>query len=74
VFLIDANGIKMDEETRAWYDGHHQDILRPPPSSASSSPPPSTPAVATPAVNDASPPDFAVDKAWEETADVHVIL
>jgi hypothetical protein len=68
-FLIGSNDVKMDEETRAWYEGHRQDILRPHPSSASSSPPTSTPAAATPAANDASPPDSAA-----ETADVPVIL
>ena len=71
-FLISGNDGKMDEETRAWYDGHRQDILRHPPSSASSST--STPSAATPAANDASPPDSAADKAQEGTADVPVIV
>jgi hypothetical protein len=26
-FLISGNDGKMDEETRAWYDAHHQDIV-----------------------------------------------
>jgi hypothetical protein len=69
-FLIDG---KMDEETRAWYNAHRQDIIRPP-SSASSSPSTSTPTAATPVANDASPPDFAADKAQEGTADVSVIV
>jgi hypothetical protein len=37
VFLIGGNDDKMDEETRARYDAHRQDILRPP-STASSIP------------------------------------
>jgi hypothetical protein len=28
-FLIGGSDGKMDEETRAWYDGHRQEILRP---------------------------------------------
>jgi uncharacterized protein YaaQ len=40
--LIGGNDDKMDKETRAWYDAHRQDILRPP-STASSSPSTSTP-------------------------------
>jgi hypothetical protein len=59
-FLIGGNDDKMDKETRAWYDAHRQDILRPM-STASSSPSTSTPAAATPAVDDASPPDSAPD-------------
>jgi hypothetical protein len=73
-FLIGGNDGKMDKETRAWYDAHRQDILRPLPSSASSSPPTSTHAAATPAANDASPPDSAADKAREGTADVPIII
>jgi hypothetical protein len=72
-FLIGGNDGKMDEETRAWYNAHCQDILRPP-WTASSSPSMSTPAAATPAADDASPPDSASDKAQEGTADVHVIV
>jgi hypothetical protein len=72
-FLIDGNDGKMDEDTRAWYDAHRQDIFRPL-STASSSPSTSTPAAATPAFDDASPPDSAPDKAHEGTADVPVIV
>jgi hypothetical protein len=61
-FLIGGNDDKMDKETRAWYDAHRQDILRPP-STASSSPSTSTPTAATPAADDASLPDSAPDKA-----------
>jgi hypothetical protein len=50
-FLIGGNDAAMDEETRAWYDAHRQDILRPP-STASSSPS----MMSTPAADDASPP------------------
>jgi hypothetical protein len=71
-FLIGGNDGKMDEETRAWYDAHRQDILRPP-SAASSSASTSTPAAATPAA-DASPADAAPDEAQEGTADEHVIF
>jgi hypothetical protein len=28
-FLIGGNDAAMDEETRAWYDAHRQEILRP---------------------------------------------
>jgi hypothetical protein len=42
-FLIGGNDGQMDEETRAWYDAHRQDIIRPS-STASSSPLTSTPA------------------------------
>jgi hypothetical protein len=28
-FLVGGNDAAMDEETRAWYDAHRQDILRP---------------------------------------------
>ncbi|KAK1602247.1 hypothetical protein QYE76_008370 [Lolium multiflorum] len=64
----DAN---MDEETRAWYDAHRQEILQPP--SAPSSPPTSTPAASTTADADASPPDATPDTdAQDGTADEHV--
>jgi hypothetical protein len=63
-FLIVGNNAAMDEETRAWYDAHRQDILRPP-STASSSP--ST--TSTPAAEDASPPE-----AREGTADEPVVV
>jgi hypothetical protein len=66
-FLIGGNNGQMDEETRAWYDAHRQDILQPP-STALSSPSTSTPAA------DASPPDSAPDMAHEGIADVHVIV
>jgi hypothetical protein len=72
-FLIGGNDRKMDGQTRAWYDAYRQDILRDP-STASSSPWTSTPAAATLAADDASPPDFAPDKAREGTADVLVIV
>jgi hypothetical protein len=63
-FLIGGNDAAMDEETRAWYDAHRQEILRPP-STASSSP--ST--TSTPATDDVSPPE-----AQEGTADEPVIV
>jgi hypothetical protein len=72
-FLIGGNDGKMDEETRAWYDAHRQDILRPP-STASFSPSTSTPAAATPAGDDASPPDSALGKTQEGTDDVPFIV
>jgi hypothetical protein len=57
-FLIGGNDAAMDEEMRAWYDAHRQDILRPP-STASSFPStmctPST--TSTPAADAASPPE-----------------
>jgi hypothetical protein len=67
-FLIGGNDGQMDEETRAWYDAHRQDILWPP-STASSSP-----STSTPAADDASPPDSTPDKAHEGTADEPVIV
>jgi hypothetical protein len=63
-FLIGDNDNAMDEETRAWYDAHRQDILRPP-STASSSPL----TTSTPAADNASPP-----KAQEGTADEPVVV
>jgi hypothetical protein len=63
-FLIGGNDAAMDEQTRAWYDAHRQDILRPP-STASSSP--ST--TSTPAAEDASPLE-----AQEGTADEPVVV
>jgi hypothetical protein len=63
-FLIGGNDAAMDKETRAWYDAHRQEILRPP-STASSSP--ST--TSTPAADDASPPE-----AQEGTADEPVVV
>jgi hypothetical protein len=63
-FLIDNNDAAMDEETRAWYDAHRQDILRPP-STASFSPL----MMSTPAADDASPPE-----AQEDTADEPVVV
>jgi hypothetical protein len=65
-FLIGGNDGQMDEEMRTWYDAHRQDILRPPATASSST---STPAAATPATDDASPP-----KAQEGTADEPVIV
>jgi hypothetical protein len=64
VFLIGGNNAAMDEETRAWYDAHRQDILRPP-STASSSPS----MTSTPAGDDASPPE-----AQEGPADEPVVV
>jgi hypothetical protein len=54
----------MDEETRAWYDGHRQAILCPP-STASSSP--ST--TSTPVADETSPPE-----AQEGTADEPIVV
>jgi hypothetical protein len=51
-FLIGGNDAVMDEETRAWYEAHRQEILQPP-STASSTP--ST--TSTLAADDASPPE-----------------
>jgi hypothetical protein len=63
-FLIGSNNAAMDEETRAWYDAHRQEILQPP-STASASPS----MTSTPAADDASPP-----KAQEGTADEPVVV
>jgi hypothetical protein len=63
-FLIGGNDAAMDEETRAWYNAHRQEILRPP-STASTSP--ST--TSTPATDDASLPE-----AQEGTADEPVVV
>jgi hypothetical protein len=63
-FLIGDNDAAMDEETRAWYNAHRQDILRPPTTVSSS---PST--TSTPVADDASPPG-----AQEGTADEHVVV
>jgi hypothetical protein len=69
-FLIGSNDAAMDEETRAWYDAHRQEILRPP-STASSSP--STMSTrsttSTPAADDASPPE-----TQEGTTDEPVVV
>jgi hypothetical protein len=64
-FLIGGNDGQMDEETRAWYDVHRQDILRPP-STALSSPSTSTPAASTPAIDDGIALAVGVkeDKGW----------
>jgi hypothetical protein len=51
-FLIGDNDASMDEEMRAWYNAHRQDIFRP--SSTASSSPLTT---STPATEDASPPE-----------------
>jgi hypothetical protein len=67
-FLIGGNDGQMDKETRAWYDAHCQDILRPL-STASS-----FPSTSTPVADDASPPDSALDKAEEGTTDEPVIV
>jgi hypothetical protein len=63
-FLIGGNDSAMDEETRAWYDAHRQEILWPP-STASASP--ST--TSTPRADDASPPE-----AQEGTADEPIVV
>jgi hypothetical protein len=63
-FLIGGNDAAMDEETRAWYDAHHQAFLRPP-STASSSP--ST--MSTPVADKTSPPE-----AQEGTTDEPVVV
>jgi hypothetical protein len=63
-FLIGDNDAAMDEEMRAWYDAHHQEIIRPP-STASASP--ST--MSTPAADDASLPE-----AQEGIADEPVVV
>jgi hypothetical protein len=63
-FLIGGNDAVMDEETRAWYDAHRQDILRPP-STASSSPL----TTSTPVADDTSP-----SEAQEGTADEPVVV
>jgi hypothetical protein len=65
-FLIGGNDAAMDEETRAWYDAHRQEILWPP-STVSSFP--STTSTPTPAADDASPPE-----AQEGTADEPVVV
>jgi hypothetical protein len=65
-FLIGGNDGQMDEETRAWYDAHCQDILRPSSTTSSSS---STPTAATLVLDDASPPE-----AQEGTVDEPVII
>jgi hypothetical protein len=63
-FLIGGNDAAMDEETRAWYDAHRQEILRPP-----SATPASPSMTSAPAADDASPPE-----AQEGTTDEPVIL
>jgi hypothetical protein len=63
-FLIGGNDAAMDEETRAWYDAHRQEILWPP-STTSASPS----MTSTPAADDASPPE-----AQEGTADEPVVV
>jgi hypothetical protein len=60
----DGNDTAMDEETRAWYDAHRQEILRPPSTTSAS-----TSTTSTPAADDASPP-----KAQEGTADEPVVV
>jgi hypothetical protein len=65
-FLIGGNDSQMDEETRAWYDAHRQDILRPPSTALSLM---STPAATIPGTDDASPPE-----AQEGTTDEPVIV
>jgi hypothetical protein len=53
-FLIGGNDAAMDEETRAWYDAHRQEILRPSSTALSSPSTTSTPSMmSTPAADDA---------------------
>jgi hypothetical protein len=59
-FLIGGNDATMDEETRAWYEAHHQDILRPPSTTS------------TPAAKDASP--LEAQEGQEGTADEPVVV
>jgi hypothetical protein len=70
IALLKTTSVAMDEETRAWYDAHRQEILRPP-STASSSP--STMSThsttSTPAADDASSPE-----AQEDTTDEPVVI
>jgi hypothetical protein len=69
-FLIGGNDVAMDEETRAWYDAHRQEILRPPSTASSSPSTMSTPSMtSTPAADYASPPE-----AQEGTADEPVVV
>jgi hypothetical protein len=63
-FPIGSNDAAMDEETRAWYDAHRQEILRPPSTALAS---PST--TSTPAADDASPPEVQ-----EGTVDEPVVV
>jgi hypothetical protein len=63
-FLIGGNDAAMDEETRAWYHTHRQEILQP--SSIASASPSTT---STPVADDASPPE-----AQEGTADEPVVV
>jgi hypothetical protein len=59
-FLIGGNDAAMDEETRAWYEAHRQDILRPPSTTS------------TAAAEDASPPE--AQEGQEGTADEPVVV
>jgi hypothetical protein len=69
-FLIGGNDARMDEETRAWYDSHRQEILRPQSTASSSPSMMSTPSkTSTPAADDASPPEVQ-----EGTADEPVVV
>jgi hypothetical protein len=69
-FLISGNDAAMDEETRAWYDAHRQDILCPPSTALSSPSTMSTPlTTSTPAADDASPLE-----AQEGTADEPIVV
>jgi hypothetical protein len=69
-FLIGGNDAAMDEETRAWYDAHRQEILRPLSTASSSPSTMSTPSTtSTPAADDASPPE-----AQEGTTDEPVVV
>jgi hypothetical protein len=69
-FLIGGNDAAMGEETRAWYDAHRQDILRPPSTASFSPSTMSTPSTtSTLTADDASPPE-----AQEGTADEPVVV
>lgn len=84
-FLMGGNTEMMDADTKAWYDGHREDILRPAPStdsapSASSTASPSsaspssttTPSAATASTTAAEEPPTTT--AEEGTADVPVLI
>lgn len=79
-FLVGGNDVNIDDETRAWYDAHRQQILRPP-SAPSSSASTSTPDASTTADADTTPPDADAspdaapdDVAQDGTADEPVVV
>lgn len=85
-FLMGGNMEMMDAATKAWYEGHRDDILRPTPAPAASSAPASSttspsPTTSTTTVEEASPPDTAAEEppeppatTAEGTADVPVLV